>query len=350
MKFLKYILFLFLIAIIGLSIYIAVQPNSFEVTRSQTIKAPAAVIYENISDFKNWEAWSSWKEENPNIKITLPEQTEGVGSSYSWNDDGQIGTMTTTSLDKPTRIEQTMTVDEYPPSDVIWTLKSNGDGTTDVTRTIKGDNLSFMFKAYAAFTGGMETQIASHFESEFEKIDSIVVNSMKVYTIEANGITEYGGGFYMYKTTSASAGNVSNMMAQQYASILNFMDDNNIKSSGMPFTIYNEMNDNGNVIMSNAIPVRDRVVIADGGNILCGYYDKTRAVKVTLKGDYSNLGEAWDTATTYLKTNNLEASEQHPFEIYLNDPGNIPNPANYLTEIYIPIKEELTVETINTPL
>jgi effector-binding domain-containing protein len=160
-----------------------------------------------------------------------------------------------------------------------------------------------------------------------------------------DGITEYGGGFYLYKTTSASASNISNMMARQYTEIMNFMQDHNVTMAGMPFTIYNEMNDNGNVIMSNAIPVRDKVIVADDSNVLCGYIEKTRAVKATLKGNYTNLGEAWKAAMKYVIDNKLEQSEQHPFEIYLNDPGDNPNPANYLTEIYIPIKESVVSET-----
>jgi effector-binding domain-containing protein len=345
MKSLKYILFLLLIAVIGLSIYIAVQPNSFEVTRSRTIKAPAGVIYDNVIDFKNWEAWSSWKEENPDIKISLPEKTAGIGGSYSWNDDGEIGTMTTMKVDEPTRIEQKMQVDDFPASTVTWIFKPNGDGTTAVTRTIAGKDLPFMFKAYATLTGGMEKQIAPHFEKELEKIDGIVTNSMKEFSVKIDGITEYGGGFYLYKTTSASASNISNMMARQYTEIMNFMQDHNVTMAGMPFTIYNEMNDNGNVIMSNAIPVRDKVIVADDSNVLCGYIEKTRAVKATLKGNYTNLGEAWKAAMKYVIDNKLEQSEQHPFEIYLNDPGDNPNPANYLTEIYIPIKESVVSET-----
>ncbi len=87
------------------------------------------------------------------------------------------------------------------------------------------------------------------------------------------------------------------------------------------------------------------MIVAEESNILNGYIEKTRAVKVTLKGDYTNLDEAWKAAMTYLKDNNLEQSDQHPFEIYLNDPGDTPNPANYLTEIYIPIKENVVTET-----
>ena len=343
MKSFKYILFLLLIAIIGLSIYIAVQPNSFEVTRSRTIKAPAAVIYNNVIDFKNWEAWSSWKKETPEMKFILSEKTKGVDGSFSWDDDGDLGTMTTVETEEPNLIVQKMQIDEFPASDITWNFKPNGDGTTNVTRTISANNLPFLFKAYAAFKGGMENQIAPHFERELEKIDSIVVNGMKAYKINVDGITEYGGGFYIYKTTSASAGNISNMMARQYAQIQNFMTANNINEAGMPFTIYNEMNPNGSVIMSNAIPVRDKIIVTDDSNILCDYMEKTRAIKTTLKGDYKNLGEAWNTAMKYLKDNNLEQSQQNPFEIYVTDPGSTPNPANYITELYIPIKEAIDV-------
>ena len=91
MKALKYILFLLLIAIIGSAIYVAVQPNSFEVSRTKTIKAPAPVIYNNIIDFKNWEAWLPWVVKEPSTKINLSEQTNGVGGSYSWTDKDGSG-------------------------------------------------------------------------------------------------------------------------------------------------------------------------------------------------------------------------------------------------------------------
>ena len=73
MKYIKYILLLLLILIIGVSIYIAVQPNSFEVTRIKTINAPQSVVYDNVIDFKNWEAWNSWIEEKPEMVMTLGE-------------------------------------------------------------------------------------------------------------------------------------------------------------------------------------------------------------------------------------------------------------------------------------
>ncbi|WAC01831.1 SRPBCC family protein [Lacinutrix neustonica] len=136
MKALKYIFFLLLITIIALALYIAVQPNDYEVTRTRTIKAPAAVIYDHVNDYKNWSSWSSWVENNPNMKITLPENTSGVGGSYSWEDADGVGTMKTVEVNPNSAIEQEMQINDYPKSEVSWKFSSNEDGSTDVTWTI----------------------------------------------------------------------------------------------------------------------------------------------------------------------------------------------------------------------
>jgi len=340
MKSLKYIIFFLLIIIIGFSIYIAVQPNSFNVTRTKTINAPAAVIYNNVIDFKNWEAWSSLAEENPDLIITLPEQTKGIGSSFSWENKDGISSMKTLEVNTNEFIKQEMQIVDFPIFEATWEFNPNTDGTTQVTRTITGKNLPFLFKAYTAITGGMEKQIGTRYDRNLEKIDSIVVNSMKAFNVKINGITEYGGGFYLYKTINASGGNISKIMGQQYGSIGMFMGQNNIAFAGMPFTIYHDMNmENGSVIMSNAIPVKEKVIITDDTDILCDYQPKMKVLKATLKGNYTNLGKAWKTTMQYIADNNIEQSYIKPFEIYTTDPGDFPNPADWVTEIYIPIKE-----------
>ncbi|HCY81003.1 MAG TPA: transcription activator effector-binding protein, partial [Xanthomarina gelatinilytica] len=120
MKALKYILFLILILIIGFTIYIAVQPNSFEVKRSRTIHAPAEVIYNNVIDFKNWEAWSSWVEKDPETVITLGEQTKGIGGSYSWMDKDGKGKMKTLATTEHASIDQELQFGDFEPSKVHW--------------------------------------------------------------------------------------------------------------------------------------------------------------------------------------------------------------------------------------
>jgi effector-binding domain-containing protein len=65
-----------------------------------------------------------------------------------------------------------------------------------------------------------------------------------------------------------------------------------------------------------------------------------RVIKTTLKGDYTNLEEAWDRAYAYLDENNLQADEdKQSFEVYRTTNETTLNPANWVTEIYIPLKD-----------
>lgn len=171
MKALKYILFLLLIVVIGLSIFIAVQPNSFEVERSRTINAPVQVVYNNVIDFKNWEAWNSRKEEDPSIMMTMANQTKGVGGSYSWTDEDGIGTMKTIVAVANTSINQEMQFGDFPKSDVKWLFTPNEDGSTKVTWNISGKDLPFIFKTFSTLMGGMEKQIGPHYERSLELLD-----------------------------------------------------------------------------------------------------------------------------------------------------------------------------------
>ena len=339
MKALKYILFLLLIAIIGLAIYIAIQPNNFEVNRTRTIKAPPEVIYDNVIDFKNWEAWSSWVEADPDMKITLPEQTSGIDGSYSWEDKDGIGTMKTTETIPNKSIQQQMQFADFPPSDITWSFKPNEDGSTDATWTISGKDLPFGFKAFATLMGGMEKQIAPHYERSLEKLDSIVVASMKVYSINVNGISQHGGGYYIYNTASCKISDLANKMQEMMPKIALYATNNKIKMAGAPFTYYHKWDEENNAVMfSCCVPTTEKVISSEP-DILTGQLKPFKAVKTTLKGNYTNFKEAWETAYKYINDNDIEALPNSPaLEVYQTDMMHTPNPANWITEIYIAVK------------
>ncbi|MDG4716398.1 SRPBCC family protein [Winogradskyella marincola] len=337
MKALKYILLLLLILFIGLSIYIAVQPNSFEVTRTRNIKAPQEVLYNKIIDFETWKDWSSWIEADPEMKLTFPEKHEGVGGSYSWEDKDGVGTMTTVAANPHNSITQEMQIAEFPKSDVSWKLEPKEDGSTDVTWSISGKNLPFGFKLVSTLMGGMEKLIGPNYERSLEKLDSITQEDMKRFEVTINGVTEYGGGYYLYKTTNANSQNISAKMGENFGAIMMFMGKNGIKQSGMPLTVYNDMSST-DVIMSNGIPVKEKIVLPEGSDVSINFIPNIKVLKTTFKGNYTNLPKAWEATMKHLAENNLEQSEEKPFEIYTTDPGNYPNPADWVTEIYIPIK------------
>lgn len=57
-----------------------------------------------------------------------------------------------------------------------------------------------------------------------------------------------------------------------------------------------------------------------------------------MKGNYKHLPEAYTKGRQYMEENDLQADPNGKmFEVYVTDPEETPNPANWLTEIYIPI-------------
>ncbi|MBV7268461.1 SRPBCC family protein [Winogradskyella luteola] len=339
MKILKYILLLLLVLIIGFSIYIAVQPNSFEVTRTRTINAPQAVVYNNIIDFKNWESWNSWVEAKPETKITLSEQTKGIGGAYSWEDEDGVGTMKTIDAKPNSSITQEMQFADFPTNEVTWNLEQNASGTTDVTWSISGKDLPFMFKAFSAVMGGMEKQIGPHYERGLEMLDSVVQKEMKVYNVDVKGVTQHSGGYYLYNTTSCKFSEFETKMKEMLPKVGAYAMTNNVTMAGPPFILYYKWDEeNDAVIFSCCVPTNSKVISVEEG-ILTGQLESFRAVKTVLKGDYNNLKEAWETTMKYITDNNLEMIEVGPMlETYLTDPMSTPNPADWVTEIYVAVK------------
>ena len=339
MKTIKYIVLLLLILIIGFSIYIAVQPNSFDVTRTKTINAPQSVVYNNIIDFKNWEAWSSWIEEKPETVITLSEKTEGIGGSYTWEDEDGVGSMKTVSTEPMTTISQEMEFDDNPKSDVTWNLKSNTDGSTEVTWNIKGKNLPFAFKIYATVMGGMEKQIGPHFERGLTMLDSVLQVEMKAYSINVEGVTQHSGGYYLYNTTSCKFSEFEKNMEEMLPQVGAYAITHNVTMAGPPFILYHKWDEeNDAMIFSCCVPTNSKI-ISDEPGILTGRLKSFRTVKTVLKGNYDNLKEAWDTTMTYISDNDLEMIEGGPMlETYITDPMSQTNPAKWVTEIYVAVK------------
>lgn len=340
MKFLKLLFFLLLIFLIGGAIYFASKDGHYDIKESKVIQVPASILYNTVNDYKTWEHWGPWKKEDSTITFSYDAKTIGIDGGYSW--DGEFpGAMKTTAVQENVAIEQDLTI--VTPggerfSKVGWEFTPTENGAVEVSWKVEGEH-TLMDKIYFAFSGtDFEGDMRTMYISGLNGLETYVREKMEDHNVTIHGITEYGGGFYVYKTTSASNTNISAIMGESYGEINQFMKQKGISQSGMPFTIYNEMNPNGNIIMSNAIPVANAVEITEESTVLSGYLPRTKAVRVTLKGNYSYLGKAWSEAMQYIQQYELTQSEQKPFEIYTNDPGDYPNPADWVTDIYIPIE------------
>jgi len=80
------------VVIIGLLVaLVAMQPDTFAITRSITINAPATTVYPLVNHFQKWDQWSPWEKLDPQMEQTFSGAESGAGSIYEWNGNDQVG-------------------------------------------------------------------------------------------------------------------------------------------------------------------------------------------------------------------------------------------------------------------
>ena len=351
MRFLKNIFLLLLVIIVAAAIYLATLDGSYDIVRTKSIQADPVVVFNDLNDYKNWKDWGPWYEKDSTIRVQYTDNTVGVGGAYSWTSDVEGGgSMKTNSVEAAESLNQEI-VFETPfgdmKSDVYWILKKTNQGT-DLTWGIKGE-MPFFSRFMAS---GMEDQLGPMEERGLELFNESIQRKLKVYTIDSLGVVDYSGGFYLYLSTSAKIDNMDPKLKQMRTQIEQYVSKNSVRLTGSPFAIYHKFDEeNGTTMFSLGYPIAERI-ITHGSDILTGYMERGTYSKTVLKGSYTNLKMAWEKAIfnasslkDYIFLENAE-----PFEIYINNRTDTPNPAELLTEIYLPVKSVNDNSSLLRPL
>lgn len=172
---LKKILLVLAVAIVALLVVIATRPDSYRVQRSAKIDGPPNAVFATLADFHSFAKWSPWEKRDPAMKRTISEPASGVGASYAWegNDDVGKGKMTITESVPPTRLVQRLEFIEPFPSvaDTSFEVKPDG-AASNVTWAMTGKN-NFMGKAFSLFMD-MDAMIGKDFEEGLANLDRVV--------------------------------------------------------------------------------------------------------------------------------------------------------------------------------
>ena len=144
----------------------------------------------------------------------------------------------------------------------------------------------------------------------------------------------------MYVTSASSLGGIAAKVPEMMTTVVTYMERNNLPKNGAPFILYNSIDEtNSTAIFSAAVATRDKVVTPNTSSVLCGSLPRQKVVKTTLNGNYKNLEEAWKKTETYILKNKLEKNTSGmPMEVFVVSSENTANPANWVTELYIPIQ------------
>ncbi|NJW53711.1 GyrI-like domain-containing protein [Salinimicrobium oceani] len=342
MKIIKYLLFLFLIIFIAGSIYVATKDGEFTTESSRLVNAPAPMLFREVADLSNWKSWEAWSEKEGMI-MDVSGNSSGQDASLTWQAENiRDGRIQNISVIPFSQIEQNLvmqTIIGEAEGRIHWTFTPEGDQTR-VSWKLEGEQ---SFKDKLAFTvqdHDLAEVFQPIFEQSLENLEQNVIQKMEAYSINVDGVTQHGGGYYMFTTTASRMGEVSAKAASMIEQVRIFMQQNNISISGQPLIIYNQRDDsNGTTIFSTGVPTPSQVITPSGSEILSAYLEPQKVVKTTLKGHHKNSAEAWERTYRYIEDNNLMVNPQgQPFEIFITDPTQVENPALWVTEIYIPVE------------
>jgi hypothetical protein len=117
------ILIIVVLIIAALLIYAATRPDSFTVSRSLGIRAPAEAIFPLINDFRRWAIWSPYEKLDPAMKRTLSGAESGkagIGRMEITNSVPSSLVALKLDFEKPFKANNT----------VDFTLKPMGNETT----------------------------------------------------------------------------------------------------------------------------------------------------------------------------------------------------------------------------
>jgi hypothetical protein len=172
----KKVLLALAVVIVGFLAFVATRPSSYHVERSATIHAPADLVYAHLADLKSFGEWSPWDKRDPAMKKTYSASTTGVGATYSWQGNKEVGSgrMTITLAKPPTQVRERLEFIEPFASvaDVGFDVVPAGADEVKATWSMDGHS-NFVMKGMGVFMD-MDKMIGKDFDDGLANLKRIV--------------------------------------------------------------------------------------------------------------------------------------------------------------------------------
>jgi hypothetical protein len=153
---------------------VATRPDSYQVTRSAQISAPAEVVFGEVADFHRWDAWSPWAKLDPAMKTTYQGPTAAPGSIYAWSGNDKVGEGRMTIVEAVPGERVAIKLEFIRPfaglSDTTFTFVPRGNAT-ETTWTMVGHN-NFAGKALCLFMN-MDKMVGGDFERGLARLKTV---------------------------------------------------------------------------------------------------------------------------------------------------------------------------------
>ena len=139
MKILKIVGIVIISILILLLIISFFLPSKVQVERSIEIDAPQETIFAQVNSLKNWEHWSPWELNDPNMESTFSGPDRGVGAIHQWeSEQSGNGKQEITESNHPDLIRTKLDFGEQGSAESYWHFEKQ-NGKTRVTWGMTSD-------------------------------------------------------------------------------------------------------------------------------------------------------------------------------------------------------------------
>lgn len=348
MKVLKYIILLIIIILAGGAAYISLIDGHYELEEHMELKAPRELVFKQVENLKKWENWSSLQQYTSANKYST--KTLGTKAFVEWKieDFDLSGKIVNESVTRNSAIVQSAYTEKSlgkTTYTIKWKFTSQAD-TTSINLHILGKQ-DFWAKALQLFQNSKPTTLLSKEATHsLARLNETIQQKMAEFSIHIDGLKTTQKQAYVFNSLATT--NEPDQLAQkrqkQVTELKNYLQAHQLEPEGDAFMLFNKIDsDHHNVIVSIALPISTEFTSTDNTsqNVMQSSLPAQQAIKGTLKGDYINTPKLWEAAKVYMQRNQLTQDDQSPaYEVYLRTQEDTKNPAQWITELYIPIKKE----------
>jgi hypothetical protein len=164
------------VLVVGVVAAAMMQPDKIHLERQITIAdATAADMAPFAEDLKKVNEWSPWVGMDPNAAMTYSEKTSGVGASYSWKGNDQVGEgkMEVTTSEPGKVVHHLTFVAPFEGQADATIAYEEKDGGVVVTWSYDDPAPIFMTKVMSVFMS-MESMLGPEYEKGLQSLKPLV--------------------------------------------------------------------------------------------------------------------------------------------------------------------------------
>lgn len=304
---------------------------SFNVAKSISIAATPEKVFDTLTNYHHWKAWSPWVVLEPDVAVSIKDD----GKRYSWEGKRTgSGEMKITDA-SPAHIDMVVTfLKPWKSTSPVWfDLKGNGT-STEVTWGMKGSLPFFMFWMKKM----MEGYIGMDYARGLNMLKDYVERETVPSTLHFKGKHPYAGCAYVGIKSKCTIDAISTAMAADFEKLQGWAGENRGNLAGPAFSIYHQWDVVKNEATYTAALQVSQLPAAAAAGMVQGTIPACEVYTVAHKGPYKHVGNAWAAQYLLQRTKAYKHKKGiDPFEVYVTMPGSVPD-EEILTEVHFPAK------------